>query len=501
MVENDGLEAVRREIEAGLPNERGAIDQAWLNCEYYHLRGVHHIQMRDAENSVDFAERPKVSLPLTPRVVHCLTEHLYAPGPSRQIAGDPAATKWLNGVYADNLANSLLQRADRMSTLNGYCAVQAAYSGNPMRPVKLQLWGREQLAVFCDPRDCLAPIAVVTIERFDETTHYTMWTAAGYEVYSTRKLGVFQTAGGRMAEYRPELSGEHPYGVVPFAFLHYELPTSGFETAGIGTYLSELNAVVDTQASDLMDAIRRYHTPTGVAYDADIEFQPIVQPGKFLRVNSIPSDLETAPTPRLAYLQANLDISGGWESIRQAINAALEGLGVPMTAYRMDQAQIPSGIALVAEQAPLLSRARERQEPFRLYETQLAKLVLRVGRKFASRAADLDLLLAWPEPSIPIPGPDRDAADQAEIALGLSSVVMIAMRRYGLTREQAIEHLRQVANDHAALSSIFPSASGDAAEVPDPVSDVAGSGEGDASGTPSAAAEQGRGLDVLADDL
>ena len=60
----------------------------------------------------------------------------------------------------------------------------------------------------------------------------------------------------------------------------------------------------------------------------------------------------------------------------------------------------------------------------------------------------LRLVLSWPEPEIPIPGPDRDAADRAELEMGLASRVQLLMRRRGITREQAILEIERIDEDN-----------------------------------------------------
>jgi len=104
--------------------------------------------------------------------------------------------------------------------------------------------------------------------------------------------------------------------------------------------------------------------------------------------------------------------------------------------------------------------AVERREPFRVYETGLARVALTVGRAFYKQAGlttqgqDLALNLTWPSPTIDLPGPDRDTQDQDSLAMGLESRVMIVMRRFGLSRDQAIEHLKQCVKDESEISGL-----------------------------------------------
>ena len=129
-------------------------------------------------------------------------------------------------------------------------------------------------------------------------------------------------------------------------------------------------------------------------------------------------------------------------------------LNVPLTAYRMESGTLPSGAALVAEQKPLADYAIERREPFRKYENDLKRVCFTVAGNYygtpgLAPAADGRQSLLWPAATIELPGPERDQQDQASFELGMESRVMIAMRRFGLDREQATEHLQAVLDDEA----------------------------------------------------
>jgi hypothetical protein len=453
---------IENEILLGLPLEQERRAQNLRNLDYYQLNGVKLIPRRDAETDQDYKIRPKRSLPFTRRVVDVLCSKLYCPGPNRSIVDQQGASEWLEQTYAHNLINSLWQRADRMSTLNGMAAFQVSATGNRNSPLKIQLWsGWHEVVPFEHPDIANEIGTVVTIDHFDNRTRYTWWTEEFYRVYQTEKLMPGQTAGGRASQYVPKLSGTNPYGVIPFAFVWYEMPLNGIDSVeGLGKFLSGLNETIDIEISDMAQAVQHYHIPIGIAYDADVSWHPIVAPGKWMRVNSVPTDLEQGPTPRKEYLQGNLDITGGWANIRGVIDSELEALGIPLTAYRMDSNTLPSGAALIAEQKPLMDYAVGRREPFRVYETDLARVALTVGRAFykqpglTTQGQDLILNLTWPSPTIDLPGPDRDTQDQDALAMGLESRVMIVMRRFGLTRDQAIEHLRQCIEDEQEVSAM-----------------------------------------------
>ncbi len=455
------------EVLAGLANERGRLYSARVCSDYYALENAKHLPRREAESSADYYDRPKKIIPFARRVVQVLSKHLYSPGPTRQIKGDKTATDWLNQVYADCLINALWQRANRLSLQGGAAAFQVAASGDPKRPIKLTLWGADEFAVWPDAAS--PPEFVCTIDAYDNQRTYTLWSADEYRVYKTKKFGGpdANTAGGVLPSRVG--GGRNPYGVLPFAFDHAELPIHSFWEGGIGDYLSTANGQADEQLSTLALAIKKFLTPIGIAENCDPEFQVVNKLGAFVKLRSVLASLglEGQSAPKLSYLQAQLDITGAWDDIHSSLMLVLENLGIPKAAWRMETAQAMSGIAIVVEQLPLIERAREKREPARVYETELAKVVLTCagytdesgGRyanaeSLAAAAEDLELLLTWPE--IQLPSIDRDNADQHAIQMGLTSRLMVIQDRYGLNREQAIERVKQIRIDGDEADEIDP---------------------------------------------
>ena len=450
------------EIRAGLPCEEGRITECQRSMQYYNLEGVQLVPKREAESDADHAARPKRSLPFCHRVIRVLTSKMYAPGPSRSLQSDDVSTKWLENAYQDNLINSLWQRADRMSTLNGMAAFQVAATGDPEKPIKIHLWsGWHEIVPYEMPGRAGDVAAVVTIDRVDEQTRFTYWTEDWYRVYETEKLQKWQTAGGRTARYRPDLSGDNPYRIIPFSFVWHELPVRGVGSVhGLGPFLSEINSTIDIEMSDMCQAVSAYHTPMGVAYDADPNFQVIKKVGSWLRINGMTTDISRMPAPKLDFLQAELDISGGWANIRGVIDSELEALGVPLASYRMNSATLHSGAALMAEQMPLVDYAVERREPIRKYEDDLKTVALTVAGNYYSqpellRGAKLPITLTWPAQTLDLPGQERDLVDADSVAAGYESPVMVVQRRFGLSRDQALDHMKQVSEDHAELQKIM----------------------------------------------
>jgi hypothetical protein len=456
------LTKVRTEVEAALKSSEHERKAASENLDYYHEDNARYIGRKPAESDDDYRDRPKWTSSMTKRAIEVLGDHLYASGPSRKIEDSPAADEWLERAYADNHVDALWQNADKLSTLNGTAALQVAATGDPDRPIKVHLWERSEFEVWAEPGDPLKPFAVVVIDRLDEQTTYTIYTRLEVLVYRTKKLALGQTAGGRVATFVPRESYAHGYGVLPFAWAHDELPVRTFVGSGIGTSLRRANHAIDEALSDLANAIRFYGRPLGFTRNVAKDWRPVIRPGSF---NDLPGRERTAggpgtSEPEAFYLQAALDIAGINGAIVAYANSTFEEKGVPLSAVRLEQTGVVSGIAIVAEQAPLLTRAKKRQRPYGVYEHDLARVCLNVGGSYydspelAAAAADVHMTLTWAEPRIPIPGPDRDLEDQSELEMGLTSTVQILQRRRGLTREQAIGALEQIATDQAELATI-----------------------------------------------
>ena len=155
-------------------------------------------------------------------------------------------------------------------------------------------------------------------------------------------------------------------------------------------------------------------------------------------------------------------------------------INLPFTALELQYDDAASGIALIIKSAPLLTRARQRRPIYQLAEMCLARKVLTCAGShyghadLVDQAKQLRLLLAWAEPRIPIPGPDRDQSDEWEMQVGIKSRVTVCMDRYGLNRDQAIEHIKQVTEDEAVIKQILPQ------ELTPPASETMPSEEQDA---------------------
>lgn len=447
--------AAEREILAGLPNERDRISEARINLDYYRGNNEHYIERREGEDHFDFAARTKRTSKITGRTVDVLAGHLFNPGPSWRFDLPESVVNFLDLALAT--AYDAFIGADRAATLNDVALIQVAPTGVPDAPIRLQVWDSSQFAVWTgdDPE---TPVAICTIDRVDEQTRYTLWTVSEVRVYQTERLLPGQTSGGRVS--RLVDSYQNPYGCLPFVVCPYQHQSGQFWPDAPGTAVRKANAAIDAAMSDLGQAISVHLFPVGVATNVHESFnQTVLRPGKFVHV---PSDTSAVTgvggaESKLSYIQADVAVDQTWTDIDSFINHTLEMCGVPRSAVRMDQTGTASGVAIIAEQLPLITRARQRQPLAARWVQALVKVVLQVGAAWYRRADLLvasrspRLTLTWPPIELPLPGPDQDNADAWELEHGLASQVDILMRRRGISRDEAIATLKRVREDKELL--------------------------------------------------
>lgn len=319
--------------------------------------------------------------------------------------------------------------------------------------VKVHLLGSEEFAVWCEPGDPAVPWCVCTKAVFDQRTRYQVWTAEEVITYYTQGLTLGQTAGGRVAHRVGSESGANPYGCLPFAFVHYDLPTREFWTPGVGTDLRKANDFLNNWLSDMADKIRYYSWPIPLAFDCGTDWRPTVRPGSITQVPNAPGSLSSGKQAKVELLQAKLYVEELWKDTNEYINHLRECFGIPKSSALMDAATAPSAVAILAEAWPLIVRAQGRQLPFAVYEENLAKLMLKVAGAYyqnetlwaAGHGAKLST--TWPTPELGMPGPDREQDIQSKLATGRTSVVEVVMADRGITRDQAEEVLEQIAKD------------------------------------------------------
>ena len=457
----DAEKAIDAEIRAGFPNEQDKFTERLRVLDYFHLRGGCHVPLRPNEDADGWKARAKQAHPLTRRVVKILCSKTYSPGPARSIEDDPEASAALEEVYRDNVVNQLMGATDEMVTLLHFAAVQVVdYGTASLKPIQLRLWDASQLVLYASPDNPTRCSSLVTIDRVDNQTRYRWWTDRFVRVYESNKWSTGMTAGARTSRFVRQVP--HRYGRLPFGLFFHERPTTSLDGSGLGPYLADCNAAIDVKIDRMDAAVVAYHTPPGYVYNAPAGWDPHDPDNEAGSLIKVPMGLDgdgDAHDVRIEYPQPNLDIESGHLDIEKTIDTVMEGLGVPQTLYRMDQASLPSGESQKAEQQPLVDYTEKRRELFKSWETDLAEAILAVvGVKPKQRAAKeagtrgLNLTLRWPPED---PTAEEIQADQAAMADESVSLVMVVQKRNRYSnRVEALQHLAQVSKDNEELAKL-----------------------------------------------
>jgi len=465
-ISSDDKSWITKEVESGLRNHRPRLAAAIENQAFYDLESDRYQPRREAETEFDFAGRPRRQSGFVQQAVDRLCEHTYNPGPQRSVVDAAIADKLLEQVYKTTHIDCLMNHAEAQATLNDVCAIQVKCTNDVDKPVDLQLWGGDEFTVFTDPEDPRQPFAVVTIDRYNERTRYKLWFEDEVRTFLTAQYAKDKTAGARVA-LEDKKAEKNTYGCIPFAFMHYRAPVRQFWTPGPGTFLRKAELRVNDRLSELDELIQKFGRPIGVFKNVSPTFTPEVGPGRFMRLfrggtGYTGEGYADGGEPSAEYLQAQLAIESIWVDLEKYMKQVATAVNLPFQALEIEYGDAPSGISLIIKEWPLLQRAKNRRRIYQMAETCLARKVLTCcGNHYgtaglADAAKDLQLLLAWAEPAIPVPGPDRDQSDEWEVSMGLKSRVAICMDRYGLSRDQAIEHLKQTAEDEEVVKGILP---------------------------------------------
>ncbi len=226
------------------------------------------------------------------------------------------------------------------------------------------------------------------------------------------------------------------------------------------------------------ESVAKYLNPIPIAKGVDALWKPNVEPGRWIRMPlANPTLTEQGYQPgeyaTMEYLEAHVDVGGAWEDLTNYINQALEAAEIPKSAVRMEETGVQSGISLIIEQEPLIKRAEKRRGVFAVYEQDLAYRTLwcagnHYGKSDLVRSSEAGSLVpGWPSSRIAVLTQDVLDVEVAKVQQGVQSHLMMIQNIYGCTRDEAIEHIKQVQADTTERESLFPEMA-KATALPDP---------------------------------
>lgn len=446
------------------------------------------------------------------RTVDVLSMHLYRKGPVRYIANNPVATQVLNRIYKANDFDSLMQLADRTTYITDVAAIEFLPNEGvdaASVPVKMRLWDASEFVPVFSPEEPIIPIAVATMGTAGKKRMLRVFTANTISKYVSEAPATetsyahraVPSGGMKEAFGFPQ---ENYLGILPFEFVHYEMPRSTFWVSGVGKQLAHLNFHVNRRLCDLADQIINWR-PKGVIMNtaADSNLPHDSKPGQFTRLEGVrgPNAGDNPPiaqfiAPDLAFTQYD------WQDLTAYIDHLIEMLGVPASAVRMEQQGGTSGVAIMSEQLPLIERAESRQRLFEATERKIARKTLEIAavqlmaaippefqampvmptvdemgmpipmdpavaqimnamaeiQAIQAAIADIDanFRMVWPVLTKNRPGPDRDAHDMFQLNSMTSSRTQMLAEDRNIPEDEAFNEVMKtigyIQQENAALA-------------------------------------------------
>lgn len=443
----DDLKRVQEIVEEGFQGDQIRLTTAGICRDFYDGNFIPYLSEWLGN---DRARDPAVRFSLIMRrTVDVLSTHLYRNGPTREIYGHPEATALLNTIYKANNFDSVMQMADRTTYINDVAAIEFLPNAGPDAmtvPVKMRIWDSSEFIPIFSSDDALEPWAVATLSTFGQTRVSRVFTAEEVSRYSspTPLVQTTQNASLNLAQgMKLDINYPQPnyLGVVPFEFVHYEMPKNSFWVAGVGQQLAHLNMHVNRRLSDLADQIIHWR-PKGVLKNTLAEWNlPRDQkPGQYTKLETTGSVEMNGKEAIAEFLAPDLSFTTyDWQDMTQYMDHIVEMLGVPASTIRMEQQGGTSGTAIMSEQLPLIERAEARQRMFEYFERKIAKKCLTVclqqiltaetvdeaAAMYAGQQAmiiqdalanfDASFRMIWPIMTKNRPGPERDAHDAFQL--------------------------------------------------------------------------------------
>lgn len=470
----DALEDIR----SGWSRTAAAREEREENLGYFERKNWVYAECemrREGETRRAFELRPKEYTYLTSRAVRTLSSRLYSPGPSRTF-DDAACQTFLESVYDECKINALMGRADQWATLNGVCAIQAVAPGADEESdldqaeglIRLYLWGRHEFEVYFKDDDPSCPEVVVTrsivpgTKRGKRRRKYQVWSDERYAVYHSGDFDDMEPMGTSVEVRRADEDTQNLYGVIPFSFVWHEQPVDRFDSGGgLGTPLRLANQELDRLTSELAELLQHYNQPKGFARNVTSTWRHTSKPGQFDTLPQNDASKEMGGEADVFYLQPSVDVASAWEHIDSYGNRTLEDLDVPLRLARASATSSPeSGVAIIAQQAPLKDYTEARQVPYGDYEMRLARMICRAAGNYyglaslANAAPTLKVDLLWPPWRPSIVSQEFLADLQWRQDMGIESPVGLVMSLYGMTEEQAIKHIERVAKQRKAVAAL-----------------------------------------------
>lgn len=392
---------------AGPEDEPARLELARFCHDMYRGDQLRHLPRLPGESAIEYSRRPhKQFLNLT-RVLIDVLSQLYREPVNRRIAAG-AATERIQRAYGRNPMGQLMLTVDRLTRLQGVCALRVGYQEGEVR---LWPYPAHRLLVVPDPTLPLRPLAVVAL-------------AAGEE--GTTPLAHVWTAQNVTTVYQGRVAGEarHGLGRIPFVFFHDGLPVDGFWCEGRGRSITHANAIFNAKLSELAYTVAMQGFGVMEIVNPDPSQEIAIGPGRaiaFSVSNDQPFGVNfKAPDAPIAGLIADLEF---------LLRTLLKTQRIPESVLSVSVGHNVSGASIIAAASPVLEDRVERMNLFRAAEADLLDAVVTVLREHEGVVAnDAAVTLDFAEPRLEQNVAERVALDDWRLKHAMATPWQLMLR-------------------------------------------------------------------------
>ncbi len=395
------------EIFSGDASDDSRRNQARFCDAMYRGDQLRSVPRLPGESALEFSRRPHKSFLNVTRVVIDVLSQLYRRPITRRFHGDPRQAERIQRAYARNPIALLMLAVDRMTRLQGSCALRVSYeNGEP----RFWPYPAHRLIVLPDPMMPLTPQAVVAFAASENGAQ----TLA--HVWSAEKVAT--VTNGRVVS-----EAEHGLGRAPFVFFHDRLPVDGFWVEGRGASLCHANAEFNAKLSELAFTIAMQGFGVMEIVNPDPAQEIAIGPGRAIAFNvgaNQPFGVNfKSPNAPIAELISDLEFS---------LRTLLKTQRVPESLLSVNVGGNVSGVSIVASQSPVLEDRVERMQLFRAAESDLLACTQAVLREHEGASGELFVALDFPEPQLEQSASERMQIDQWRLQTGLTTPWEIMFR-------------------------------------------------------------------------
>lgn len=423
------MQKIHAEVQSQVTTQRK--NEADKRTDYYQSEQDSYT----LENMQTWMSEPEKLRPLQINIVRKVIDNLamvYVKPAKRNIEGSEKDSQLFADIAKESALDMTLKQASKFTKLHKTALLRVVWRNNKLE-IDILTPYIVDVVTGGSPKD----LQKVMVTNWPDTgksedVTYSLWSAETFQRLDWR---------GNLIEQEP-----NPYKALPFVPCWDSLPTDSFWVKGGGDLISAQDAI-NEKLTDLMYIIRQQgfgvgylkssnHGPSGMGVLDTVQ----ANPGSFV---VLPPD----PNAEIGYVSTEAPIKEVWDTIQAIIQqtAIANGLSAhSLTAQPVSE----SGISKIVGNNELMEKRQDDIDLWRRYEARLFEVVKLVwnthnpGQKFSDKA---ELNIDFAEIKQPSQEIEQSEKWQTLIDAGQASPVDWTMARNpDLSREQAIEYLRQV---------------------------------------------------------